>query len=140
MWQDYLLLNPEAQRVVDTLPAQGRVLLTIILRSERLMSGWWLWKSVRNPFLRWVTKKRKRIFFEAKKLRAEHDEYKADQSTPKIFISELLVDEFSTELQDIVNPLVFHIYADQAQQSNFFFSGGPWNVSLSQHETLLKRE
>ena len=26
MWQDYLLLNPEAQRVVDTLLAEGRAL------------------------------------------------------------------------------------------------------------------
>lgn len=77
-------------------------------------------------------------FFEAKKLRAKHYEHKADPSVPKIFISELLVDEFSTEFQDIVNSLVSHISADQVQQSNFFFSGRPWNVSLSQHETLLK--
>ena len=49
MWQDYLVLNPEAQRVVMRYLLKGRALLTIILRSERLMSGWSLWMSVRSP-------------------------------------------------------------------------------------------
>ncbi len=82
-------------------------------------------------------RKRTSIFFEAKKLRARHYEYKADPSTPKIFISELLVNEFSSDFQATVNLLVSHISADQVQQTDFFYSGRPWNVSLSQHETLL---
>ena len=36
-----------------------------------------------------------------------------------------------------MNLLVSHISADQVQQTDFFYSGRPWNVSLSQHETLL---
>ena len=92
---------------------------------------------MQNPSLPWVTKKRTSIFFEAKKLRAKHYECKGDASTPKIFISELLVNKFSSDFQAVVNSLVACISADQVQQPDFFHSGRPWDVSLSQHETLL---
>ena len=92
---------------------------------------------MQNPSLPWVTKKRTSIFFEAKKLRAKHYECKGDASTPKIFISELLVNKFSSDFQAVVNSLVACISADQVQQPDFLHSGRPWDVSLSQHETLL---
>ena len=138
MWRDYLVLNPEAQRVVDTLLAEGENIVNDHIALRTFNVGVVALEECAKPFLSMGYEEKEAYFFEAKKLRAKHYEHKADPSVPKIFISELLVDQFSTEFQDNVNSLVSHISADQVQQSNFFFSGRPWNVSLSQHETLLK--
>jgi hypothetical protein len=138
MWQDYLLLNPEALRVVDTLFAEGESIVNDHIALRTFNVGVVALEECAKPFLAMGYEEKDEYFFDTKKLRAKHYEYTADPSKPKIFISELLVNGFSTEFQAVVNSLVSHISADQVQQSNFFFSGRPWNVSLSQHETLLK--
>ena len=137
MWQDYLLLNPEAQRVVDTLRAEGESIVNDHIALRTFNVGVVALEECVKPFLAMGYEEKDEYFFEAKKLRAKYYEYKADPSTPKIFISELLVNEFSSDFQAIVNSLVSHVYVDQVQQSDFFHSGRPWNVSSSQHETLL---
>ena len=138
MWQDYLLLNPEAQRVVDTLIAEGESIVNDHIALRTFNVGVVALEECARPFLAMGYEEKNEYFFDTKKLRAKHYEYTADPSKPKIFISELLVSEFSTEFQDIAKSLVATISADQVQQSNFFYSGRPWNVSLSQYETLLK--
>jgi hypothetical protein len=138
MWQDYLLLNPEAQRVVDTLLAEGESIVNDHIALRTFNVGVVALDECAKPFLAMGYEEKDEYCFDAKKLRAKHYEYTADPSKPKIFISELLVNEFSTEFQDIAKSLVATISANQVQQSNFFYSGRPWNVSLSQYETLLK--
>ena len=138
MWQDYLLLNPEAQRLVDTLIAEGESIVNDHIALRTFNVGVVALEECARPFLAMGYEEKNEYFFDTKKLRAKHYEYTADPSKPKIFISELLVNEFSTEFQDIAKSLVATISANQVQQSNFFYSGRPWNVSLSQYETLLK--
>ena len=137
MWRDYLLLNPEAQRVVDTLLAEGESIVNDHIALRTFNVGVVALEECAKPFLALGYEEKDEYFFEAKKLRAKHYEYTADPSTPKIFISELLVNEFSIDFQAVVNSLVSYISDDQVQQTDFFHSGRPWNVSLSQHETLL---
>ena len=138
MWQDYLLLNPEAQRVVDTLLAEGENIVNDHIALRTFNVGVVALEECAKPFLAMGYEEKDEYFFEVKKLRAKHYEYRADPSVPKIFISELLVNEFSTEFQDIVNSLVAHVSADQVQLPNFFHSGRPWRVNLSKYETLLE--
>jgi len=137
MWQDYLLLNPEAQRVVDTLLAEGESIVNDHIALRTFNVGVVALEECAKPFLAMGYEEKDEYFFDTKKLRAKHYEYTADPSKPKIFISELLVNEFSIEFQDIAKSLVATISANQVQQSNFFYSGRPWNVSLSQYEMLL---
>jgi hypothetical protein len=137
MWRDYLLLNPEAQRVVDTLRAEGESIVNDHIALRTFNVGVVALDECAKPFLAMGYEEKDEYCFEAKKLRAKHYEYKADASAPKIFISELFVNEFSSDFQAIVNSLVSHISADQVQQIDFFHSGRPWNLSLSQYETLL---
>lgn len=47
--------------------------------------------------------------FEEKKLVAKHYEHKTDINAPKIFISELLLEEFSDELQSTINKCIDQI-------------------------------
>ena len=138
MWQDYLLLNPEAQRIVDTLLAEGESIVNDHIALRTFNVGVVALEECAKPFLALGYEEKETYFFETKKLRAKHYEYAADPTIPKIFISELLVNEFSSEFQDIVSSLVEHVSTDQVQLPNFFYSGRPWSVSASQYETLKK--
>ena len=138
MWQDYLLLNPEAQRVVDTLLSEEERIVNDHIALRTFNVGVVALEECAKPFLNMGYEEKETYFFDTKKLRAKHYEYAADPSVPKIFISELLVNEFSAEFQDIVNSLVACVSADHVKQPNFFYLGRPWNVSTSQYENLLK--
>ncbi|RUO22363.1 DUF1338 domain-containing protein [Aliidiomarina iranensis] len=74
--------------------------------------------------------------FEQKKLRAKHFEH-ADPTLPKIFISELLVEEFSPELQSIVQDMVDRINPAAVKEAKFLYSGTHWQVSHAEYQQLL---
>lgn len=72
--------------------------------------------------------------FKAKKLKAKHYEH-FDPTMPKVFISELLLEEFSPELQAIVEKLVSCI--DNVNQEDFVYSGRHWQLSYEEYQALL---
>lgn len=78
--------------------------------------------------------------FVEKKLNAVHLEHQDDPSQPKVFISELKLNECSNELNTIVEK---HILAniDDAlpESSDFCYSGRTWgDISFETYETLRK--
>ncbi|MBP9742881.1 MAG: DUF1338 domain-containing protein [Burkholderiales bacterium] len=64
--------------------------------------------------------------FNSKKLYAKHYEHKDDEAQPKIFISELLTNEFSPFLQATVKSLVDAIPVDKLSSSDLLFAGTLW--------------
>lgn len=74
--------------------------------------------------------------FDAKKLYARHYEH-TDPNLPKVFISELLVDQCSPELQSIVQKLVAQIAPAATEADDFLYSGRHWTLDYSTYNTLL---
>ncbi len=74
--------------------------------------------------------------FEQKKLIAKHFEH-PDANQPKVFISELLVEEFSPEAQAIIHGLIDQVDESATKADNFLYSGRHWNVDLASYKTLL---
>ncbi|WP_440056505.1 DUF1338 domain-containing protein (plasmid) [Pseudoalteromonas sp. T1lg65] len=74
--------------------------------------------------------------FEAKKLYAKHFEHQ-DPSKPKVFISELLVDKFSQDLQKVIQEMVEQIDEDAVSADDFLYSGTHWQVSHETYQKLL---
>jgi len=74
--------------------------------------------------------------FSAKKLTAKHFEH-SDNTMPKVFISELRVEEFSDEIQIIIHDLVDQLPEKVSENSDFLYSGRPWKISSSDYNTLL---
>ena len=64
--------------------------------------------------------------FEAKKLYAKHFEH-ADSTLPKVFISQLLVEEFSAEAQAIIHKMVEQVDSEKVADQSFLYSGTHWN-------------
>ena len=72
MWQDYLLLNPEAQRVVNTLLAEGESIVKDHIALRTFNVGVVALEECAKPFLVMGYEEKDEYFFEAKKLRAKH--------------------------------------------------------------------
>jgi hypothetical protein len=73
--------------------------------------------------------------FKQKKLKAKHYEH-PDPSLPKVFISELLVEQLSLSAQHIIAHLVDQVDQRYFSEPDFLYSGRPWALSLEQYHTL----
>lgn len=75
--------------------------------------------------------------FEEKKLFARHYEHFTDVDAPKIFISELLVEEFSQELQDVVRDCVAQVETKKQGINSLPLAGRLWDdISYDAYEKL----
>ena len=74
--------------------------------------------------------------FSSKKLNAKHFEH-SDTSLPKVFISELRVEEFSVKVQNIIETMVSKIDESVIVDQSFLYSGTHWQVSKEDYQTLL---
>lgn len=138
MWNDYITLNPAARAIHELLTKSGESVLNdhIAFRTYNLDPVGL--DQVAAPFIKFGYKVRGEYHFKEKKLFAKHYEPE-DLRLPKIFISELKVEEFSTDLQRTVRNLVSQVNPQSVRDPLFFASGRPWKVSFADYE-LLARE
>ncbi|MDN3379861.1 MULTISPECIES: DUF1338 domain-containing protein [unclassified Pseudoalteromonas] len=137
LWQNYLAVTPSAVKVHELLGSTQKDDIIndhIALRTfnhEKIGL-----EKLAAHFLAVGYKECGEYHFEAKKLYAKHYEH-PDTTQPKVFISELLVDKCSPELQAIVNDMVDSIDADAVTNDNFLYSGTHWQVSSDTYKKLL---
>jgi len=134
LWRDYLASTPSARRIRDLLEARGEVLVNdhIALRTfdhPRVDIG-----RLASIFLAWGYREAPdRYTFEAKKLRARH--YEHPQGLPRIFISELATNAFSSTLRGIVESCIAAIPRDMDILS-LYLADTPWTLSGNDYERL----
>jgi len=139
LWQDYLIVTPTALKIHKLLGSTQKddiindhiALRTFNLEKINL-------EKLANHFKVLGYKECGEYFFKTKKLHAKHFEH-IDQSKPKVFISELLVEEFSPQLQTIINDLVNQVDETVITNDNFLYSGTNWSVDLETYKQLLKQ-
>lgn len=134
MWADYCRLNPTARRIYELFAATDTVLNDhIALRTfkhPRLGI-----ESLAGTFKSLGYQEAGEYHFENKKLYAKHYEH-SDASQPKIFISELLVDEFSLPVQEAIHQIIDQIPDAEIQAPDFSYSGRCWGLSYKTYEML----
>lgn len=74
--------------------------------------------------------------FNSKKLNAWHFQH-PNPTQPKVFISELRVDELSTNAQAIIKKMLANMDLAVVASDNFLYSGTHWQVSEADYRTLL---
>jgi hypothetical protein len=135
MWQDYLELNPDAQKIYTLFGgAQGVVNDHIALRTFNLPQV--NIEKLAAPLLANGYVEAGSYEFKKKKLVAKHFKH-PNPKLPKVFISELLVEAFDEELQQAVAELIEQITPQMVSAENFLYSGKPWQVSFSTYQKLL---
>lgn len=136
MWQDYIKLNPQANEIYGLFKSrEGDVVNDhIALRTyndKRINIGVLARIFIDNGF-----KEAGEYHFEQKKLYAKHFQHD-DDSLPKIFISELLVDQLSQSAQQTIKNLIDQMDVSITKKENFLYSGRPWNIDYKTYEILL---
>ncbi|MGK7392932.1 MAG: DUF1338 domain-containing protein [Candidatus Cyclobacteriaceae bacterium M3_2C_046] len=135
MWQDYVKTNPPAQKIHDLLLDQG----------EHIYNDHIAFRTYNHPkvnidvlaksFIASGYIEKDQYHFDQKKLNAKHFEH-PDGAFPKIFISELLLEEFDQEVNTTVNQLVEQIPADYYDRFDFADIGRPWPLVFKTYENL----
>ena len=138
MWQDYLELTPDARPIHQLFADLNNNVVVndhIALRTFNLEPV--SLNKIAQPFLDAGYKAVDEYQFPAKKLYAKYYQH-ADDTLPKVFISELKVEELPKKCQKIIHDLVNQIPEGAPSQQGFCYSGRPWSVSTAQYKTLAE--
>lgn len=136
LWQDFLQFAPSAKRVHALLGGGSPIVNDhIALRTFNTPE---LGLDALEPLILSMGYRLGDSYqFTAKKLQARH--YEHPQTTvPKIFISELLLEQFSAELQSTIAELLSQQALSRPTELNFFHSGRHWELHHSQYQQLVR--
>ncbi|WP_299687321.1 DUF1338 domain-containing protein [uncultured Vibrio sp.] len=137
LWDDYIhRLCPSAGKVHRLLKEDAALINDHIALRTFNVAPLGL-ETLAKPFLELGYKACGDYLFESKKLVAKHYEH-SDPKQPKVFISELKVEECSSELQAIVAKLVEQVDANKLQGHEFLFGGRLWDLSFADFQVLAK--
>ena len=138
MWQDYLLLTPDAKPVYELFAAMNDGIVIndhIALRTFNCDKV--CLEKMARPFIEAGYVAGGDYDFPAKKLSAIHFQH-PDDRLPKVFISELRVEELSEPAQIIIHSLMEQIPAKLVEQQEFCYSGRIWDITEAEYRLLAQ--
>ena len=127
LWNDYASINKQAGGIYNLLVGRGETVINdhIAFRTFNILKV--NIDVLAKTFIKFGYTPKGEYTFPDKKLFARHFEHK-DKNCPKIFISELKLEECSKELQGIVQQLVEQIPDEVTKQWDFCLTGVPWKA------------
>lgn len=138
LWHDYIEITPSALKIHDLLArktgSHNIVNDHIALRTFNLPELGL--DKLAAHFLQLGYTQKGDYDFASKKLTAQHFEH-PDPKVPKVFISELRVNELSEQAKSIIQALVGQFDSSVVTNNNFLYSGTHWQVSSEQYKALL---
>lgn len=139
LWSDYTHINPQAQRIHQLLADRG----------DRVVNDHIALRTFRHPklgidataklFEQHGYSAQGEYEFPGKKLHARHYEH-ADRALPKVFISELKLEELSRGLRRIVDSMMRQVSPAELPEDAFVLGGCPWHRILKDTYETLRRE
>lgn len=137
MWTNYIEMTPQAKRIVDLLEKNGEHITNdhIALRTFNLPKV--CIDVIAKPFLDTGYVEGGEYHFEEKKLYAKHFEH-SDKNLPKVFISQLLVEKFSKEFQNIISKKIEVVSNEAIKSFDLMTQGTLWDASIEEYEILQK--
>lgn len=135
LWQDYAALNPSVNAIHELLTAAGERIVNdhIALRTFRHPKVGI--DVLARPFITGGYQAKGEYDFTDKKLYARHYEHE-DPTLPKVFISELRLEDCTAELRDRVSLLINQVPEELPEQDSFVVAGRPWKVTSAEYEKL----
>jgi len=137
MWIDYININPLAKKIRDVLVSEGELIQNDHIALRTFNHPRVTIDVIAKPFIDSGYSYKGDYHFPEKKLYAKHFEH-SDKTLPKIFISELKLEEFSPSLRETINGLIAQMPAGMENQFDFTSIGRPWSVSTKTYNDLLK--
>ena len=106
LWKEYTERTPSAQKINELLISEGNQVFNDHVAFRTFDEPRVNIEVLARPFLAAGYVERGDYTFEAKKLYAKHYEHATDKNLPRVFISQLKIAEFSSELQEEVKKMI----------------------------------
>lgn len=135
MWKDYIKLNPQAQKIVDLLKGEGNDVVNDHIALRTFNHPKVTIDKIAKPFTDHGYVEKQTYDFEEKKLFAKHFEH-ADSNLPKVFISELLLEHFSSGFQRLVESKIDQLDEETINKFDFMVEGRPWSITSEEYLKL----
>jgi len=138
LWNEYTQRNPEALKVYQLFSQKNSPIINDHIAFRTFNDPRVNVNVLAHFFEKMGYKACGEYHFQQKKLFAKHYEH-ADPLAPKVFISELLTEKFSQELQDIVKKCIDCIPDKTLKSETLLYSGVAWQpLSYHVYQSLLK--
>ncbi|TVQ80765.1 MAG: DUF1338 domain-containing protein [Bradymonadales bacterium] len=137
LWEDFARLNPQAVKIHQLLESRSEKIVNDHIAFRTFGVSQVGITAFEKIFVDLGYQSKGEYQFKQKKLFAKHYEHQ-ERGQPKIFISELLVDQLSEKTQTIIRRLVSEIPPGLTETKDFCVSGRPWKVKYSEYQELMK--
>lgn len=138
LWNDYTKSNPHALAIYNLFTQQGEHVINDHIALRTFNDPRIGVDELGKIFTAYGYEENGEYEFPVKKLFAKHYEHE-DLEAPKVFISELLVDEFSPKLQATVRECVNKIPERLFGSEGLIYSGAIWQpLSYKTYQSLLE--
>jgi Domain of unknown function (DUF1338) len=137
LWVDYVAMTPQAERIHALLAARGETIANDHVALRGLGIANLGIAALAKPFEAvGYALQPARYRFDDKKLVARYWKH-PDRGVPKLFISELCVDELSASAQQSIAALVAQLPAGFSDRPDLPWAGRPWRTSRAIYDALL---
>jgi hypothetical protein len=140
LWDDYIRQNPHAKKVYDLLIAEGEEVLNDHIAFRTFNDSRINVDVLARVFIKNGYEEKGTYTFETKHLFAKHYEHKTDKSAPRVFISELILEDFSIELQNIIKKAIDLLPVDNLTSDELIYSGNLWGTPSHKLFESLRKE
>lgn len=140
LWTDYSLQNPATQQIYDLFTGEGETVINdhVAFRTFRHKSTGV--DKLAAVFLNCGYALKGDYHFEEKKLYAKHYEHVQDANAPRVFISELLINEFSPYFQKTAADWINSIPAGVINSTDLIYAGNVSGVPSMEVYEKLRQE
>lgn len=123
LWKLYTEQNPSVQRVYDLFTDAGETVINDHIAFRTFRNPLIGVDVLAEPFLKNGYVEKGSYRFEEKKLLAKHYEHATNPDAPRVFISELLLEEFSDFLQETIKKWIRAVPECLLGSENILFAG-----------------
>lgn len=127
LWKDYITLNPNAKQIYDLLISEGELIANDHIAFRTFNDPRIDLEVLSKIFTSIGYQEKGEYHFKEKKLYAKHFEHPDLKDAPRVFISQLLLEKFSSNLQSHINKCINQISESNLKSDDLIFSGRLWD-------------
>lgn len=140
LWSGYTIQNPEAKKIHDLFTSEGEVVENDHVAFRTFFDTRINVDVIARPFMEAGYEQKGYYIFEDKHLTAKHYEHKSIRNAPRVFISQLMTEHFSPQLQSIVKQCAERVPDDLVFSNELIFSGNLWGPPSYETYDILRKE
>lgn len=140
LWDTYIIQNPSVKEIYDLFTKEGEHIVNDHIAFRTFDDPRINIDVLSRPFIKAGYVEKGEYVFEEKKLFAKHYEHPEDAQAPRVFISQLKLQEMSEFTRQTALDCICNIPKDLLDSDELVFSGNQWGLPSFQTYDSLRSE